>query len=303
MGGGNELYDDILKSHAVTGRLIARFNLKQHYGAMDLEGAEKALASRTVLTATTEGLIQITVQDEDPKLAADVANAYAEELDYENHQLANSQVSQQRRYFEQEMIKEKNALADAEVVLKQSEEKTGVIEPGLQVQAGLGAIENTRAQLRLRQVELGALEQSETSENPDIIRVRGEIASIESQLRALQSEGGPEAGTPTAKNPERVLAYVRNLREVKFHEAVFDLLSREYVTAKEQESKDISSVEVLDRAVPAEHKTWPPRTVYCLAACFFGVFFGIAYTVVEKIFQTIARNPANRARLQRSSPN
>jgi len=26
----------------------------------------------------------------------------------------------------------------------------------------------------------------------------------------------------------------------------------------------VSMIEVLDRAIPAEHKSWPPRTLFCL---------------------------------------
>ncbi len=296
VGGGNEIFEDILKSRTVAERLIAQFQLKQHYKTPTMELTEKILTSRTLTTSSKEGLLAISVQDEDPKMAAALANGYVTQLDAVNRQLAIGEAAQQRRYFEQEMIKEKDHLADAEVALKLSEEKTGVVEPTMQVQASISAVETTRAQLRARQVQLGALLQSETSQNPDVIRVRGEIASIEAQLQALQLQGGPEAGTPTAKNPERVLIYVRNLREVKFHEALFELLSREYATAKEQESKDISAVEILDPAIPADHKTWPPRRLYCLGALLFGALGAVAYTFLEKVVRTIILNPENKAR-------
>ena len=241
--------------------------------------------------------MQVSVEDEDPKMAADLANAYIAELDRENQQLAIGSAGQQRLYFEREMVKEKNALADAEIALKLSEEKNGVLEPNVQLQASIGATENTRAQLRARQVELGALLQGETQQNPEVIRVQGEIASLESQLRALESQGGPAAGTPTSKAPAQVLDYVRNAREVKFHETLFELLSSQYATAKEQEAKNVSMVEILDKATPPERKFWPPRTLYCIAAFVVGGFLAIVWTSLETLFKVIVRNPENRVRL------
>ncbi len=298
IGGGNELFIDILKSRAVLDRIIDQYNLRQAYGTKELARTEAALSASTTLSASREGLLQVSVQDVDPKRAADIANSYLAELDRENQELAIGSASQQRRYFEQEMVKEKNALADAEVNLKELEEKSGVLEPGAQAQAGLSATENTRAQLRARQVELGALLQSETPQNPDVLRVRGEVASLEAQLQALQSQGGPAAGTPATKAPSQVLEYVRRAREVKFHEALFEMLARQYSTAKEQEAKNVSMIEVLDKATPPERKSWPPRTIYCLAAFLAGAIFAIAYTIIERIVRTIARNPRNRERYQ-----
>ena len=296
VGGGNEIYLDILKSRTILDRIIANHGLNQRYKVKGLARAEIVLASRTALTSSKEGLLQVTVEDEDPKIAAALANSYIAELDKENQTLAITSAAQQRRYYEQEMIKEKNALADAEVVLKQSEENSGVLEPAMQVQAHLTATETTRAQLRARQVQLGALLQSETPENPEVIRVKAEVASLETQLQAMQSQGGPEAGMPAARAPADVLAYVRNAREVKFHEALFELLSKQFETAKEQEARNISMIEVLDTATPPEFKSWPPRTLYCLGAFAFGGIVGVAYTVLDKIVRAILSNPRNQAR-------
>ncbi len=65
-----------------------------------------------------------------------------------NEGLAITSAGQQRLYFEREMIREKNALADAEVELKKTQETTGILSPLTQVAGNLGAIEQTRAQLR-----------------------------------------------------------------------------------------------------------------------------------------------------------
>jgi tyrosine-protein kinase Etk/Wzc len=297
-GGTSEVYEDILESRTVADRLIEQYRLKNVYKAKYLLAAEKELASRTKIVTSKEGLVRVTVQDEDPKRAADIANSYLAELDRLNEGLAITSAGQQRLYFEREMVKEKDALADAEIELKKTQETTGILVPQAQVVANLGAIEQIRAQLRVRQVQLGALLQSATSENPSVIRLQAEISGLESQLQAMQSGAGSglATGLPTSKTPERALEYIRKEREVKFHEAVFALLAKQYELAKQEEAKTVSMVEVLDPAVVPERKTWPPKTLFCVLGFVGGALVGVAWTLVESFIQTIMSNPENQRR-------
>jgi uncharacterized protein involved in exopolysaccharide biosynthesis len=175
-----------------------------------------------------------------------------------------------------------------------------MLVPQSQTAANLGAIEQTRAQLRVRQVQLGALLQGATPENPNVLRLQAEISGLESQLQAMQNgSGGTIAtGIPTSKTPERALEYIRKEREVKFHEAVFALLAKQYELAKQEEAKTVSMIEVLDSATVPEHKTWPPKTLFCLLGVAGGALFGVAWTLVESFVQTIMSNPDNQKKYQ-----
>ena len=299
-GGTSEVYEDILESRTVADRLIEQYHLKNIYKAKYQLEAVKELASRTKIVTTKEGLVRVTVQDEDPKRAADLANSYLTELDRMNEGLAITSAGQQRLYFEREMTKEKDALADAEVELKKTQEATGILVPQTQVAANLGAIEQTRAQLRIRQVQLGALLQGSTSQNPNVIRLQAEISGLENQLQAMQSGtgSGVATGIPTSKAPERALEYIRKEREVKFHEAVFALLAKQYELAKQEEAKTVSMVEVLDRATVPERKTWPPKTLFCLLGLAGGALVGVVWTLIESYFQTAMANPDNQKNYQ-----
>jgi len=299
-GGTSEVYEDILESKTVADRLIAQYGLKGVYRVKYQLAAQKELASRTKIVTSKEGLVRVTVQDEDPKRAADLANSYLAELDRMNEGLAITSAGQQRLYFEREMIKEKDALAEAEVELKKTQESTGILVPQAQVAANIGAIEQTRAQLRLRQVQLGALLQGATQENPNVLRLQAEIKGLESQLQAMQSgsDTGVATGIPTSKTPERALEYIRKEREVKFHEAVFALLAKQYELAKQEEAKTVSMIEVLDRATVPERKTWPPKTVFCLLGLLGGALVGVVWTLVESFIQAAMSNPDNQEKYQ-----
>src|SRR4051812_2078208 len=78
--GNGELYVGILKSDTIANHLIDRFNLKQVYRERRYVETREQLASDTLISLGKEGFITIEVTEKDPKLAADIVNAYVEEL-------------------------------------------------------------------------------------------------------------------------------------------------------------------------------------------------------------------------------
>jgi uncharacterized protein involved in exopolysaccharide biosynthesis len=75
------------------------------------------------------------------------------------------------------------------------------------------------------------------------------------------------------------IRYAVLLREVKTQDALLDILTQQYYEAKLQESKDVSTVSVLDRAIPPIYKMAPKRTLTVLAATMLGGLVGIAWAL------------------------
>src|SRR5882762_1422994 len=76
-----DMYVSLLTSRTVEDALIQRFNLMGEYREKRLSDARKVLENRTTATAgTKDGLIRISVEDSDPRRAAELANGYVEEF-------------------------------------------------------------------------------------------------------------------------------------------------------------------------------------------------------------------------------
>jgi tyrosine-protein kinase Etk/Wzc len=298
LGGGYELYGDIIQSRTVADHLIKDFNLKQVYGVQRDENAENILGALTKVVTEREGIIRVTVQDTNAQRAADLANDYLHQLDLLNGQLVLTSIGQQRAYLEREMVKEKDALADAEVALKQVEESGSGLSPDALAKSGLTALDNTRAQLRAEDIHLASLLTSETDANPEVVRTRSEIAGLTAQLNSLQSGSvSSENGVPTRQVPQEELVYTRRNREVLFHETLFDLLAKQFEEAKQQEARTPSVVQVLDPAVPSFNKAWPPRTYYCALATIAGFLIGTFLVALRGFASAYVENPRNAEKL------
>jgi tyrosine-protein kinase Etk/Wzc len=272
-----DLYAGILRSRSVASTIVKQNDLMSLYKVKKESQAEKVLAANTVVTIDAKStIVTLSVTDKDPVLAQKMANDYMDALRNTNGRLALSQSSQRRLFFEQQLAKEKDALEDAEVELKKTEEQSGLIAPNGQTESEIQTIAEMQAQMASRQIQLAALRQSDTDQNPQIVQLKSEIEDIQEQLSRLQkgSSGGPTAAIPTSKVPELQLEYVRKEREVKYHEALFEMLSKQYEAARLDESRDAPVLQVLDEASYPDTKSSPKRSYYMAGGLGFGLFLG-----------------------------
>ena len=275
------IYIGILESRSVADDLIRQFDLQKIYKTKKMSSTEKALANHTKFVPGKDTLVKVNVEDHDPKRAADMANAYLAALSKQNDRLALTEAAQRRAFFERQLETQKNQLADAEVELAKTEEQTGMIHPSGQAQLQMLTIAQTRAAISSREIELAAMSQGATDQNPEMVRLRSEIVGLKAQLAQLENssaKGSPgDIEVPTSRVPELTLDYVRKEREVKYHEALYELLLRQFESAKLDESRSAPMMQVVDSAVVPDTKSGPPRTVLTLLSAMLGGLLAVAW--------------------------
>ena len=276
-----DIYVAMLGSRTITDHIINRFQLESLWKQKKLEDTRKTLKKHAQFEAAKNGLIVITVKDPNPKLASDMANAFVDELYQMNSILAVTEAGQRRVFFDRQLEEEKNALTVAENDLRATQEKTGLIELNGQSAMAIRTIAETGAELRSREVELQAMRTYATDENPDLKRLQTEIDTLRQQLSALENNQKNilpgDTQVPAGRVPKEALEYVRKLREVRYHQMLFDLLSKQYEAARIDEAKSAPIIQVIDHALPPDKKSDPPRMLitlgfglvgFCLA-CFW----------------------------------
>lgn len=263
-----DLYVGVLESRTIADALITKFNLKDVYQTPDYTRARKRLARNTRVEGGKDSLIRIRVDDHDAARAAKLANAYIEELSKSNSRLAFTEAGQRRLFFEEQLTKEKEALADAEIGLRNTQQTTGLIAPSGQAEALLRVGTQLHAEILSQETQLEAMKTFAADDNPRLQIVKRELGALHAQLNRLE-QGDYKPGTlelPTGRLPEASLKYIRAVRDLKYHETLFEVLSRQYEAARLDEAKSAALIQVVDRAVAPERKSWPPRTLLVLAA-------------------------------------
>ena len=299
----SDVFVAMLKSRTVEDALVNRFDLRKVYDLKSYQDARKTLEKRSEIDPENEGLISIKVTDRDPKRAAEIANAWVEELRALNQSLALTEAAQRRAFFEQKLAAERDALSQSEVVLKQIEQKTGIIQPDAQTRVLIGEVADIRAQIAAKEVQLQSMRSYATANNPDVKRAETELAELRTQSSGLsrtQAVAVPSEGNlqvPTGRVAAASLEYVEAARELKYHESLYDFLSRQLEAARIDEAKSAVVVQVVDKAVEPEKKSSPRRlliTAVTAVLSFLLVAFGV---LLRDGLRRRRQDPAEAARL------
>ncbi len=283
----NDVYIAMLASRTVGDALIQRFDLMRRYHSKSMDKARKKLEKRTTILNGKDGIISILVDDEDPKRAADLSNAYVRELSNITRTLAVSEASQRRLFYENQLKLAKEQLSDAETALKATQESTGLIEPNSQSKAIIDSVATLRAQIAVEEVRLSTMSTFATDENPDYVRTKREIAGFRTQLsrleRGSEQKRKGDLEVATEKVPQAGMEYIRRYRDVKYYETIFELIAKQYELAKIDEGRDAALIQVLDPAIPPETKSGPPRLGMVLMGIFGAMSAAMLVAIVREL--------------------
>ncbi len=284
-----ELYVEIAKSRTVLDRIVDRFDLMKLYEARyrqdarrNLLGAVKARDDRK------SGIIFLTVEDTDPKRAADIANAFVEELKSLAGGLAISEAGQRRMFFEEQIRHAKESLTRSEEEIKGFQQRTGLFQVDAQARAIIEGIARLRAIIAAKEVEAKVLRSFATSRNPDLNRVEEEIRALRSELQKTETTKGAgfDPIMSSGRVPEMGTEYLRKVRQLKYNETLFELLSKQYELAKLDEARDAVVIQVIDRAVPPERKSGPQRALIVILSAFIALFLSTGVLAVVEVLKT-----------------
>lgn len=285
----NDLYVGILQSRTVGDNLIRRFKLQERYEAQTMSDTRKELARQTdIASVKSTGMISISATDHDPRTAAEIANAYVEELASLTRTLAVGEASQRRLFFEKQLKESKDQLANAEVHLRTTQETTGMIKPDDQVKAIIAGLAQLKGAIAAKEVQLNGMRTFSTAQNPEFIRAQEELRTLRAQLgRSEKSQGAPDGDfmVPTGKIPAIGVEYVRALRDVKYYETMYELLAKQFELAKIDEARDATLIQQLDKALPAERKSKPKRAIVTLFALLGGGVLAVLLAFVWEAYQ------------------
>jgi len=299
-GSNRDIFIAILKSRTLAQDLVDRFNLKEYYQAKFTNDAIKGLQGATDIRVSKEGVISVTVVDKDPKLAADIANAYPTTLDRLFAKFGTTDASRQRAFITDRLEKTEKALRQAEEALRRFQENNKAIVVQEQAKSAVEEAARVKGAIVAGEAQLEFLRTYATENNPQVLAQRRQLEEMKRQLAQMQyglgmelpsesrNPGQPrkEFHVPFAKMPEVGMEYIRLVRDVKVQETVHNLLMSQFEQAKINEARDMPTVQLLDKAVPAERKSGPKTVLNMAIAGTLSLFVGI---VLAFFLEYIAR--------------
>jgi capsule polysaccharide export protein KpsE/RkpR len=303
MKTSGELFAAVLQSRTVQDELIAKFNLREIYGARTWHAARKELGANTDISVDRKsGILIIKVTDRDPKHAQALAEEYVSELNNLVNQLNTSSAHRERVFLEQRIGEVRGDLEAAEKDFSQFASKSGAIDIKEQGKTMMEAAAILEGQLIAAQTELQGLRQIYSDQNIRVRTMQGRINELRHQIDKLGGRADAEDASATGNSMESYpsirklpllgVPYADLYRRMRVEETVFETLTQQYELAKVQEAKEFPSIKVLDSAELPERKVFPPRTLIVLLGAIFSLALGMTWVLATESWEnTDAQDP------------
>jgi tyrosine-protein kinase Etk/Wzc len=296
-----DMYVSLLTSRTVEDALIQRFGLMAEYREKRLSDARRELENRTIAVAgAKDGLIRISVEDRDPRRAAELANGYVEEFRKLSASLAITEAARRRLFFEQQLQEAKDNLSVAEEAMRATQQSTGVLQIDSQARSLIESAAILRGQVVAKQVQIQSMRSFAAEDNPRLVLAKQELAALQAQLDRLAGSK-PDAGSDIILSKGRVtgsgVEYMRRFRELKYHETVFELLAKQFEIAKLDEAREGSIIQVVDTAVAPDKRSSPHRILIVVSVTILAFFLAAFCVVLRESMARAFELPENRERL------
>jgi len=252
----------ILRSRRIATVLVKRFDLTKTYKLRGEDRAVRMLQRRSSFKLGESGTVIVRVEDGDPQRAADLANAYAEELDRFNREIRMTKGRRTRLFVEKRLEETRLDMERAEDALRQYGQKHHTVALSADQLSSVESAARLFASQAALEIQLGVARQYASETSVEVRRLRQELGEVNRLIGAL---------------PDLGLELARLMRTVKIQEQVFALLSAQYEEARITEARDVSTVEVLDTAEPPDRRVWPRRGPLVVLGFAISAFAGLAW--------------------------
>jgi capsule polysaccharide export protein KpsE/RkpR len=269
----------LMQSTTVLDQLLDRFELIKVYESKFRSDARKDLADHTRITLSKrDGIITVEFDDESPQRAAEVANAYVDELRRLTSKLAITEAQQRRMFFERQLQQTRDRLTVAQVALQGSGFSAGALKA--EPKAAAESYARLKAELTAAEVRLQALRTSLVDNAPEIMQQLSMVSSLRGQLAKT------EQINDTTDGPD----YIGKYREFKYQETLFELFSRQYELARMDEAREGALIQVIDAAAAPEKKSKPKRAITAVATTVVTGLLLLAWVMVARAWRRMAAN-------------
>jgi tyrosine-protein kinase Etk/Wzc len=275
----SEVYAQLFLSRSVQTHAIEQLQLAKHYGIADLDELHFELTKNTVANVNRAGLIEVSVTDADPQRSADITNALVAGMYAVGMRVTKEAAQRQTAFYDNLIAETRVRLRKADDDLMALEARSGLTRQRFQEEVSATSIMDLKATLTARQVELTRLRRSATEQQPDVQRLRAEVGALQGQLASLESPSARSRSNimvPPGEYAELRRAVEPARREVESLTNVMQSLQKARESSRIDDSRDLTTIVVLDPATKPSMKSWPITGRFMISAFAGGLLLALA---------------------------
>jgi tyrosine-protein kinase Etk/Wzc len=284
MGAKNpsEVYAQLFLSRSVQDQAIQTLKLGEHYKLTDPDEIRGQLETSTVANVNKAGLIELSVTDHNAQRSAEITNALISGMYTVGLRVTQEAARRQTEFYDNLIAETRERLRKADDQLMAVEARGGLTRLKGQEEATTATIVALKNSIADREVELARLRRYATDQQPDVQRARAELSALHSQLATVEkplARRQSDILVAPADYPELRRLVEPARREVESLSSVLNQLQRNREASRIDDSRDLTTIVVLDQAITPSKKSWPvtSRVAFSAFAGALLIALGIAF--------------------------
>lgn len=246
------------RSVSVRDRVIARLGLVERIDLGDRIAAQRWLERRVTVRSLRGGIILVSLDDADPRLAQDVVGAYVTAIRDDLAKIARRQTAYKRQVLLELVGAANDRLDKAQVAYDRFRLGTRAAMPDVKAALLSSQIADIEATIQARTVELQTARQTYTDDHLTVKRLRAEIAALQGQLGRLRATGQGGDGTVGQVVAESSELYRRE-RELAVAKTLYEGYLRYLQGTAVEDMTSTAAVRVLEPPhIETARQVWSP---------------------------------------------
>jgi uncharacterized protein involved in exopolysaccharide biosynthesis len=131
-----------------------------------------------------------------------------------------------------------------------------------------------------------------TASNPQYRLAVQELMALRAELSKAEQSNNPKVAGSGAE-------YIAKYRDFKYHEALFELMAKQYEIARLDEAREGTLIQVIDVALPPERKSKPRKALIAIISALTAFLFVAIFLILKAAFRVAEAEPAFAAKVDR----
>jgi capsule polysaccharide export protein KpsE/RkpR len=293
------LYTTIIDSRAVLEEIARRFSdqLSSSNEVSNNDRSEEVIDKlrRMIRTTTTEeGIITIHVDSHSAQLSADLANALFEQCEVASKSIERKLLIHQASHLDKALLIAEKRLTETEEKMSAFTSKMGLVNTDLQASNQLRGLRELQTERDTLEADLDALRLSYTDSAPEVIAVKGRIATIERQSTLSQQNVVGSVGT--ADFGRVSIAYKSLEQKVRFERDMVSTLSTKSDIYRLRAQQPIGNLAIIRPANTPTRPAGPSKKRELGLALGLSMILSIGYCLLCQQWQSMRKDQNIAAR-------
>lgn len=290
----SDYYINIMYSRTFSEDIIRKFDLINEYELdypdtlTQMHYAIIFLKENTVgiEVDNSTGMISVSVETDDKYLSTEIANYYINSIDNYNRTKRITKGKEQRQFLETRILEVEVTIDSIANSLRQYQEENNILSIDKQTSALIQSYSDFVSEKITVEIQKEYLESFYPQESPMIESMRQKNDILEKKISDFENTipNNSKYILSLKSIPELSLNYQKMMLKLEIQKKVYEYIYPQYEAAKISEVKDLSTIEIIDIAIPAGQRTKPRRAMICIISFLIAlIFFTVLSFILDRI--------------------